>query len=510
MPFSLIADLPLGTYRGHVGGGGADALPSPARLHAALLCAAAQGTRAVPDGDLLGPSAEDAAALSWLEAHPPDGLLVPRTEANAGLLIAYRKEGVIPKESQRWTDKVSAKPTGASVAVDGPIGWTWHADPPAEVRDSIGALCSDVSHLGMAESPVRLRVGEIAPTHRRDPDADLFSGPGLDLDTATAGRSAALSAAHRAANGKPPPISQDAHKASEKSLRPPIVTASMSQARYVGLVTEPPPAPWTTAILLGLDRGIDKHERVRWCVAAHRALVSLVGDGAPAVLTGVYESAGSRPANRLALQIVNATDARVTAPQELVTPAALLILVPEGVGSSELATLGEAIRYLRVITRGPKWFLKVVGRPVALPTHEFWRPVPAGHRRWWRTVPAAVPDTRPLRGGPWTMTDAVRLSAGLVWRDLIAAPGRGDRWYRDLAATSAAHGVEVAEMTRIRGGDLARYVHRVHEGTVVQPYEATVSLGDLAGERTVAAIGQSRHLGGGLLLPYDVPEGEGD
>jgi CRISPR-associated protein Csb2 len=30
-------------------------------------------------------------------------------------------------------------------------------------------------------------------------------------------------------------------------------------------------------------------------------------------------------------------------------------------------------------------------------------------------------------------------------------------------------------------------------------------LGSLAGERPIVAIGQSRHLGGGLLVPYDLP-----
>jgi CRISPR-associated protein Csb2 len=52
---------------------------------------------------------------------------------------------------------------------------------------------------------------------------------------------------------------------------------------------------------------------------------------------------------------------------------------------------------------------------------------------------------------------------------------------------------------------VGRYVHRTAEGTVIQPYRATVRLGGLAGQQTVVAIGQSRHLGGGLLVPLDLP-----
>jgi CRISPR-associated protein Csb2 len=38
----------------------------------------------------------------------------------------------------------------------------------------------------------------------------------------------------------------------------------------------------------------------------------------------------------------------------------------------------------------------------------------------------------------------------------------------------------------------------------VQPYRARLIVGTLAGNRTAIAIGQSRHLGGGLLIPCDV------
>jgi CRISPR-associated protein Csb2 len=59
----------------------------------------------------------------------------------------------------------------------------------------------------------------------------------------------------------------------------------------------------------------------------------------------------------------------------------------------------------------------------------------------------------------------------------------------------------------LRTTDVDAYAHRVNNGAVVRPYTAVLWLGDLAGPQTVAAIGQSRHLGGGLLVPYDLREG---
>ncbi|MDP2350307.1 MAG: type I-U CRISPR-associated protein Cas5/Cas6, partial [Chloroflexota bacterium] len=53
------------------------------------------------------------------------------------------------------------------------------------------------------------------------------------------------------------------------------------------------------------------------------------------------------------------------------------------------------------------------------------------------------------------------------------------------------------------------YVHHVTPEMAVQPYRAALRLGSLAGDRTILAIGQSRHLGGGLLTPLDLPADAG-
>src|SRR5260370_36956503 len=96
MPLAIVAYLPLGTYRG----AGSDALPEPlpsvARLHSALLCAAGFGPRAIlGDGDELAVCEADETALRWAESNPPDSVHIPALEVSAGHALAYRDDGTI-------------------------------------------------------------------------------------------------------------------------------------------------------------------------------------------------------------------------------------------------------------------------------------------------------------------------------------------------------------------------------------------------------------------------------
>ena len=135
----------------------------------------------------------------------------------------------------------------------------------------------------------------------------------------------------------------------------------------------------------------------------------------------------------------------------------------------------------------------------------FWARPAAGHRRVWTTDPVAIPESRPPRHSSWSVGDAALLSIGLVWRDHLGGLSRGPDRFQKLVASVAAFGAEVIEAQRLDRAGVERYVHRVQPETLVQPYLATVSLGALAGDQTIVAIGQSRHLGGGLLLPADIP-----
>ncbi len=508
MAFAIVAEFPLGTYRGHRPDGALDEVPAPARLHAALLSAAASGVRAVERDGALHPAPADQAALEWLEAHPPDGLLLPpslRTEPRAE---TFRSLGLW----QKWTVRSIPRDAEGAVALDGRLAWIWDQNPPDEVRDALAALCPEVAFLGTTESPVVLRVGEATPSHRRDPKATLFRGIGTDLAIAQPGRTAALVAAYGKQLAAVRRAGDDAVKESgEEEQPPPVERAALATARYV--VTALPDRaaavapPWETALVLPLAATVPPASRVAWAVALHRAVVALIGDGAPRFVTGRYAAGDPRPPNRLAIQYVTRELPLAFA---LTEPAAFVLLVPPDADAQERRTLDRALRQLTQLRLTQHRVVAIGGRAMqTLPATAFWNAPPADHRRVWVTVPAAIPESFPVRGRSWTLEDAVLLSVALLWRDALDGRGHGRDWYARLASRARAHGVRVAHAHRLHAQRLERFVHRLPSGMVIQPYEATLTLGDLAGERTVLAIGQSRHLGGGLLVPSDLPQPSG-
>ena len=501
MSFAIIAEFPLGCYRGHGADGERDPLPSPARVHAALMNAAAQGPRAQVEPEGLGLTPGDRAALAWVESNPPDALHVPATAVNDRIVIAYRQEGMFRKQSF----KVRQDRAAESVAVGGPIAWIWNDEPPAPVRDAITALCADVSHLGTAESPVRLRVGEAIATHSIDRGANRLAGGGIDVLVPRQGRGDELEAGYRAAVGRIPTAGADQCRTDETTQRSPVPRAALGTVRYVAANVPRQRVPWSNVVLLPVNEDVRAVERVAWCVALHRALVGLIGDGAPPLITGRYPPDARRPANRLAIQYVHGS---LPVASPLDARGAFALLVPPYAEPEEIRILGRAIRGLSEL-RLSRSRIATISRDVrvrALPGHEFWQPVPAGHTRLWVTDPAAIPDSRRVRDPAWTLADAALLSLGLVWRDHLAEAGSGRSWYVRLAQAARDKGAAVLHARKLVGQDLHVYVHRIAEGTVVQPYRAVLSLGTFAGDRTIVAIGQSRHLGGGLLVPVDVPD----
>lgn len=505
MGFALVAELPLGTYRGHAGSDDIDLAPSVARLHAALVCAAGSGPSAELDGDRLVMSGPDAAALEWLEVHPPDGLAVPRSVVNRSEATAYRGLGLIGAREKRLVMRKVGRPADASVAVAGPYAWVWDEAPPGEVAEALTSLCAEVSHLGMAETPVRLSVDDVAPTHRRHDTAELFSGSGLDVEVPAQGRTGELIEQHRQLLGRPPSASRDRHKTSEEEQSFPPRRVAISLARYRPLDPVGPALPWSQVLVVPIDRAVDPGWRVRWAVAAHRALVALVGDDAPAVLTGAYPEGAARPANRLAIHFLGGEAPWVGVSD---APGALAVLVPTDAVDTDVEVVRGALAQLGRL-RGPGGrTVREIGAPTTLNASQFWDPVAPGCERRWLTVPAAMPDGRPPRRRGWSMADAVALSVALVWRDVLGNPGHGSGWQVELTDKARRAGVSVEGLRMLTDGDLTRYVHKVNPGVVVRPYRALVDLGELAGPQALVAIGQSRHLGGGLLQPIDVTAGE--
>jgi len=516
MPFAIVADLPLGTYHGAGQDGRPEPMPSVARLHAALLCAAGFGPRALSAGpDVLDVRDEDLAALRWLEENPPDAVRIPALDVSVLPPTAYRDDGTISRRKSAASIRKLAKPVGGGTAVGGQFSWIWTEDPPAPVRDCLEQLCPDVASLGTSESPVRLTAGlagDAEPTAFLDPGAGMFSAGVTAVRRPVRGRTAELAAAHRAAAGKPPPAARDKTGADEKSLSPVPPRSAVATAWYRHRHRERAEVPWPVAMVLPLDRVIGEQQRVGWAVAAHRALVRLIGYGAPPLVTGAYPPGAARPENRLALQVLGPETPAVPVPlRDGVGRArsALLLLVPADADAGDLEALQRAVPGLTSL-RGPGGVMARVDQASVrvLDGGQFWLPPEPGRLRLWETVPAAVPDTRGHAG--WTFADAALLSLAFAWkRFLPPVPGRGEQRDQLLAASVCERGAAVVQARPERTSLVDRYAHKVNEHAVVRPYTAVLSLGQLGGDRAVQAIGQSRHLGGGLLVPRDIPRAPG-
>ncbi len=516
MPFAIVADLPLGIYHGAGRDGQPEPVPSVARLHAALLCAAGFGPRAVSTGpDSLDVREEDQAALRWLEDNPPDSVAIPALQINLAYPVAYRDDGTIKRSKGSASIKKLAKSPGGGTAVAGRFAWIWTEPPPPDIGGALAELCPDVAYLGTTESPARLRAvtgEEIEATADLDATAGMFSTAVTTLARPARGRTAELMAAHQDASGRPPSVAADKVKTDEKSLSPVPRRAAVATAWYRDRVRPAVEAPWQRAIVLPLDRVIGEEYRVGWAVAAHRALVSLIGYGAPPLVTGAYPPGTARPANRVAVHVLGPETP--AAPVRLRDQAgrsrsALLLLVPDGADAGDLGALDRGIAGLSSL-RGPGGRTARIDQAAMreLPGGEFWQPPAPGLERVWETRPAAIPDTRGNQG--WTFADAALLSLAFAWKDtwtdrLPRTRNRGGRYYQDLADAVRATGADVIAVQPLRTSQVGRYAHKVNEHAVVRPYRAVLRLTGVAGDRVVQAIGQSRHLGGGLLVPRDVP-----
>ncbi|MEA5117564.1 MAG: type I-U CRISPR-associated protein Csb2, partial [Propionicimonas sp.] len=207
-----------------------------------------------------------------------------------------------------------------------------------------------------------------------------------------------------------------------------------------------------------------------------------------------------RPANRVAVQYVDGARPDLWGDQ----PGAFVLLLPEGMTDNDKGVLFAALSCNIAVYVDQQRVRTRLTLHVA--ADEFWPNPRPGLVRLWRPVPAAVAESRrqPRRstGERWTLRDAAYLALGYVFRDRLEANPRDYHQVVDRARTS---GMNVIEAHLIADSRTARYVHKVPENLVTQPFSATIDLGDMVSARTVLAIGQSRHLGGGLLVPVDVP-----
>ena len=501
---SLTVRFPLGIYYGHKSDQSLDFSPSPARLHAALLHSAATGSCA--EGGQ--PSAQSLAALEWLELNPPSGLFQPETRLTAagGSRFMYRDVGTVTKSGKSFAIKKEKREVSDGIAIDTMFGFQWDFCP-ADIAEQLTLLAEDVGCLGETHSVAIIERADFTPNIIRDVDGHPFKLGGLKRDTPAPGRTKALTEsfnAIRKENG--PSVSSDKAKLSDKQIVTQQPTsASLGSTWYKAVdQSEPVEVPWEMAYLFKLDRPIAPAQRVEASAALHRGLISRIGRGAAPVITGKYLDPTDQPANRLAIHYLP----RKYAQQFGVDHPSIVLFVPPGLSAEELEQIRQARNLTHLWSRRLKK-VKLSYANVAVRGDEFWPAPEKGMLRLWRPLVPIIPETRRVKGDQvWSLADSGLLSIAYVWREQMTVTGK--RAYRSLRDEAESHGARVFR-ARTFAGTSGNYVHNTHKHVPVQPYTALFDLGDLASPTTVSMLGQSRHLGGGLLAPHDIPnEGRND
>ena len=502
----ITARFPLGVYLGHKPDGSADTLPDPARLHAALLNSAAQGTHAVQGEQGLEPSETSLKALMWLEENQPDGIEIPEYMPVYKDARRFMHREVAQAKKKRQTEK---RTISEGTAVSGKIGWVW-TQVPNDIADTVEQLCDDVPYLGESTSVAILAPGDVNPNLNLDLQGSPLESGGTMLRVPAVGRTNALLKMYRNNNPRKfPTVASDKPKEEEKPENLPVTHECLTQVKYSTPEPKYPKVPWNRVILLEVEgEELPPEEHVALCVALHRAVIAGIGYGVSSFFTGKYPRGTEIPANRLAFQYIPADYIQHLG----IKNSAIAIMVPESASPEDLIQLGRslnAVPHLWGRTFGKR---KVYFGGQVINAHEFWPATGSGHRRLWKPLTAIVPETRPVKkkdgDARWTLADSGLLSIAYVWRDKFSTVAKGEKRYLELRnQVEEQSGAQVYQAQTIHTHPSA-YVHKVPRNVMPQPWRGVLSLGNLANDRTIVALGQSRHLGAGLLVPYDVPEEE--
>ena len=501
--FTIRARFPLGVYQGHSPDGvTVDDFPSTARLFSSLVHAAAKGSTAEPRREDLRMTASSEEALTWVENNPPTVWKptgrVERFGHNVEI-SSYRPEAVLDKN----VPKKSRKRISQGVAVEAGWAWSW-IEMPDDVATALESICPDVASLGERESVAVLDTSREAVEGLRLSSGGQLDGRGIRVETPAPGRLAELESAHtKLLEAKSPSTAEDRHKASEDLQKPPVPRGRVINSYYTMSAKPDPDLPWTRAVLLPIERLLHDDELVTWTVALHRTIARRIGSEAPAVVTGKYPRGFTPPPNRVAIQYL---DPSLPTKLNLDQPC-LALLIPHGMDASDELQLRGALGPHMKLVLGRSGVLRL-GEPFDVCLDDFWSPAEQEHHRFWRTQPAVVPETgvQKVPNGTWTLGHSALLSLGFVFKDSSVHVPKGTEGYLELINQVVSQGARVLSSQIIPDSRVERYAHRMPKHVQCLPYQALLDLGSLSTETALVAIGQSRHLGGGLLVPVDLPD----
>lgn len=557
MAFAISAFFPLGFYQGSDSGGRPESYPSPSRLYSALVSAAylTFGFE-TPNADCGLTDEQIHAALDWLEGNPPQEILFPRVISAGNKAVAYRNKGNVQDRKKPKDKKSPAAAYIATAYKQHPesgmvLTWVWHENPSSEIARTLSSLCGEVPYLGEACSVVELRThedygfpvdaGKYVWTLSTDSALTSIFKKGKVFSFPKKGRLEDLKQAFAAANPAPKgkkkaPIVRD-KEAEQNFLNEYLPLQTEEQARYL-----PPSlqeenalkAPWATAFYMEIDQvdngrakngkvewKPEESEFVGWAVALHRFLVRQWGTDPSLALVGKYAPGAKRPANNVSIQIVD-SGFKESYGQQLRKEIAenrpgFLILLPYDMAKADIQKLHDVCVRAKgkTLYYSPNKPTLRLGNTTVIDAAHLWKPVAEGMCRYWTIRPMAIAETRPVpdskHNRKWGVREAICLALGHVWRDSYVpqtdATSREERYWDlvDAIKSKTSH-FRIFDWHAVYRVNMTDYAHHADSSNVLHGMQALVAISDGADSLDCAAmaIGQSRHLGGGLLVPVDL------
>lgn len=465
--------------------GAPEAIPSPARLHAAFVAAAAGGPGAQVDGRVLVAPARHAEAVKLLERELI-GVFAPKAHVNRYTVSRFRLRAAVDHNEGTEFEPFSA--------LSGPIVYVWPL-VDAEVVATLGEIAQEITHVGRADSIALVDV-EAASFDEDRPDLLRLTsgrGSGSALRIPSPGRFDLLVAEHRTTS-KP-----GGHGAGSRGVQ--AVDQILPGVGERGTVLRRFASrhdfrwPYTEAWCIELPDAIDWYlapeRRVGTAARIHRALVASIADDVPQFVTGRDGDGPMRGPGHLAIHLTR---------RRLGEPPSLILGIPRGVPEADRARLLSALA-ARVPVRLGTRSLRL-GEPTVRPADQFW-----DHqgRSMEAEVPIVLDTPGTPRNAPWTLDDAVVCSVGYALRAVLEQEGfewgRGWEFRRALVQHLRDRGV-AASARRVLDR-ASTYVHRARDGDLLVAVCAQVALGDLGTGVEFLALGRARHLGGGLMRPTE-------
>ncbi|PJM72676.1 type I-U CRISPR-associated protein Cas5/Cas6 [Bifidobacterium primatium] len=558
MPFAISAGFLMHTYQGADDTGSAECYPSPERLYRALVSVAygvfgfhsdyGQRESGITDAQL-------ESVFHWLESNPPDWIRLPMhmRDNRRSSVIVYRNRGSYSRKKVKSANAMSSVAYGDTE--EDSLLWQWEQEPDHETADLLARMCWEIPYLGEACTPVRVTAAVIdAGSFPIDEEHSLqisdddlsFGGMSsmLEFPMPWEGHLQELQKGHASVYPRKPSAIRGNGGEEEKQALP---NTLISCVRHIGYIR--PTAndeyeslhPWTQGFFIparviadkGSTRSVsDRYEEwepkestlVAWAVAMHRMLIREWGYGASPMLTGKYGNidAVERPANNVAIQILT-SDMPVSPELNLELPG-FLLMIPRDMPVEEIGMLANVCDRMQ----GRKLFysrhsqtLELGFADTTVDLDRLWQPVEQGHTRLWVPYPLCMRETRnipdPTGTRKWGARESIALAVAHIWRDYLNQsvddgeyenPDREMQYWRqsdwclDESSPVGIHDAHTVIRTH-----MSDYVHKTQPGNLLVGLSALLSFDTQCGlDRTALAIGQSRHLGGGLLVPMDVPK----